>query len=87
LIPSPISAEPDHSDQWATALNNDRFRPIGGKGSTKFALVAVVLALVLLFASIATKVSTPKVQVVLICEWMVLLTLAINRIATLAEHL
>jgi hypothetical protein len=47
--------------------------------STKFVLLAVLFALVLFFASVATKFSAPKVQVVLILVSLFLLAVALLR--------
>jgi hypothetical protein len=44
-------------------------------------------ALVLLFASVATRFSTPKIQVVLICLSMLLLAAALIRMLTLPLRL
>lgn len=53
--------------------------------STKFVLLAVVLALVLLLASIAVKLSSPKLQVALICVSMLLLGFCLFRLVFLPE--
>jgi len=47
--------------------------------STKYVLLAVLFALVLFFASVATKFSAPKVQVVLILVSLFLLSIAMLR--------
>ncbi len=51
--------------------------------STKYVLLAVLFALVLFFASVATKFSAPKVQVVLILVSLFLLAIALLRMVFL----
>jgi len=54
--------------------------------STKFVLLAVMLALVLFFASVATKFSGPKVQVMLTIVAMVLLVVSATRMLVLPQY-
>jgi hypothetical protein len=53
--------------------------------STKFVLLAVMLALVLFFASVATKFSGPKVQVMLTVMALLLLLVSLVRMAVLPQ--
>jgi hypothetical protein len=53
--------------------------------STKFVLLAVLLALVLFFASIATKFAAPKIQVVLILISLILLAICVIRMLVLPQ--
>jgi hypothetical protein len=55
--------------------------------STRFVVLAVVLAVVLLFAGIATKFSNPKVQVGLLVGSILLLAFCFYRLVTLPELL
>jgi hypothetical protein len=55
--------------------------------STQFVLVAVLLALVLFFASVATKFSNPKVQVVLTASAILLLAFGLIRLLLLPQLL
>jgi len=54
--------------------------------STKFVLLAVMLALVLFFASVATKFSGPKVQVMLTIVALVLLVVSATRMLVLPQY-
>ena len=72
----PKQAESDRDAARAEALLADA--DMASTYSTKFVLLAVLLALVLFFASVATKFSAPKVQVVLI-----LISLGLLAVATL----
>jgi hypothetical protein len=54
--------------------------------STKFVLLAVMLALVLFFASVATKFSGPKVQVMLTVMSLLLLLISLARMAVLPQY-
>jgi len=54
--------------------------------STKFVLLAVMLALVLFFASVATKFSGPKVQVLLTLLALVLLVVSSLRMLALPQY-
>jgi len=55
--------------------------------STSFVLVAVVLALVLFFAGVASKFRSPKLQVLLTAASVVLLVVSLIRLATLPQLL
>ena len=56
---------------------------IASERSTQFVLLAVLLALVLFFASIATKFTGPKVQVLLAVVGLSLLVVSLVRMALL----
>jgi hypothetical protein len=55
--------------------------------STKYVLLAVLFALVLFFASVATKFSGPKVQVQLTFIALVLLVIATIRMIVLPQYI
>ena len=55
--------------------------------STQFVLLAVMFALVLFFASVATKFSAPKIQVALILTGLTLLVVTTVRMLLLPQSL
>lgn len=61
VVPEQVAADRDAERAEALLAEAD----VASTNSTKFVLVAVLLALTLFFASIATKFSRPKVQVLL----------------------
>jgi len=81
----PKQAESDRDAAKAEALLADA--DSASSYSTKFVLLAVLLALVLFFASVATKFSGPKVQVLLTVMALVLLVTSLIRMAVLPQYI
>jgi len=59
---------------------------VAATNSTKFVLVAVLLALTLFFASIATKFTRPKVQVLLTLVSLAILVVGIVRLLAVRQY-
>ena len=80
----PKQAESDRDAAKAEALLADA--DSASSYSTKVVLLAVLLALVLFFASVATKFSGPKVQVLLTVMALVLLVTSLIRMVVLPQY-
>ncbi len=80
-------------DQVESDADSDRAEDLLADASTAsatsaaFVLVAVLLAMVLFFASVATKFRRPRAQVVLAAASVVLLVIAVIRMVALPQHL
>jgi hypothetical protein len=62
------------------------YADVAAANSTKFVLLAVIIALVLFFASIAMKFTGPKVQVLLSVVALLLLLVSVVRMAVLPQY-
>lgn len=80
----PKQVEADHLATVAEAWLADA--DVSASNSTKFVLLAVIIALVLFFASIATKFSGPKVQVLLSVVALLLLLVSAVRLLALPQY-
>jgi hypothetical protein len=81
----PAQVESDAHAERAEALLADAAH--AGATATSFVLLAVILALVLFFASISTKFSQPRAQVLLGSVAVVVLAIGLLRLATLPHLL
>lgn len=79
VVPARVQADELSARAEASLAEADQ----AGEVSTKYVLIAVLFALVLFFASIATKFTGPKVQVMLILISLVLLALSTIRMLLL----
>jgi hypothetical protein len=61
VVPDQVRADEDAARTEALLADADQY----SSTSTRFVLIAVLLALVLFFASVATKLGHPKLQVLL----------------------
>lgn len=83
VVPEQVAADADADRAEALLAEAD----VAAGNSTQFVLVAVLLALVLFFASIATKFTQPKVQVLLTLVSLVILVLGVARILLNRQYL
>ncbi len=87
-LPSYVVPEQVEADRAAARAEQQLAEAnVAAERSTQFVLLAVLLALVLFFASIATKFTGPRVQVLLTLVSLLLLTLCLVRILTLDNTL
>jgi hypothetical protein len=87
-LPSYIVPEQAKSDELAAAAEQDLVvADKAAENSTKFVLLALMFALVLFFASIATKFASPKLQAVLVLLSIGLLAFASLRMLFLPQLL
>jgi hypothetical protein len=82
VVPAQVESNRDAAKAEAYLAYAD----IAATTSTKFVLLAVLLALVLFFASVATKFSGPKVQVLLTVLALVLLVVSSIRMLALPQY-
>jgi len=82
VVPAQVVSDRDAAKAEAYLAYAD----IAATTSTKFVLLAVLLALVLFFASVATKFSGPKVQVLLTLLALVLLVTSSIRMLALPQY-
>lgn len=82
-VPSGVAAQELSDRAEASLAEADE----AASASTQFVLLALMFALVLFFASIATKFASPKIQVVLIVLSLVLLGFALVRMVVLPHSL
>jgi hypothetical protein len=83
VVPSQVKSDSLSATAEAKLGEADR----ASAHSTRFVVLAVVLALVLLFAGVATKFSSPKLQVLLILGSIALLVFCVIRFLMLPELL
>ncbi len=83
VVPSAVAAQA-YADKAEAALAE---ADVAASTSTRFVLLAVLFALVLFFASVATKFAAPKVQAMLILLSIVLLLLTFGRLLLLPQLL
>jgi hypothetical protein len=76
VVPEQVESNEDAARAEALLADADRYSAT----STKFVLIAVLLALVLFFASVATKFGNPKLQVLLTAVALGLLVFGILRV-------
>ena len=76
VVPEQVASNEDAARAEALLADADRFSAM----STQFVLIAVLLALVLFFASVATKFGNPKLQVLLTAVALGLLVFGILRV-------
>ena len=81
----PAAAQADEYGAAAEAALADA--DVSSSNATRFVLLAVLFALVLFFASVATKFSAPKVQALLLLLALLLLSLSLVRLALLPQML
>ena len=79
VVPAQLAADTDAARAEALLADATAY----AERSTQFVLLAVLLALVLFFASVATKFTGPKVQVLLTTVALLLLSLCLLRILLL----
>ncbi len=79
VVPAQVASDEDAARAEALLADADRFSSL----STQFVLIAVLLALVLFFASVATKFSEPKLQVLLTTVALALLVVGVLRVVML----
>ncbi len=80
----PKQVEADHDAAVAEAQL--AYADVAASNSTKFVLLAVLIALVLFFASVATKFTGPKVQVLLSVVALLLLVVSAVRMVVLPQY-
>jgi hypothetical protein len=80
----PKQVEADHDAAVAEAQL--AYADVAASNSTKFVLLAVLIALVLFFASVATKFTGPKVQVLLSVVALLLLLVSAVRMVVLPQY-
>jgi hypothetical protein len=86
-LPSYIVPKQVESDTDATIAEEQlAYADSAGANSTKFVLLAVLVALVLFFASIATKFTGPKTQVLLGLTAVLLLVVSLVRMVVLPQY-
>ena len=83
IVPAQVESNEDAARAEALLADADRY----SAWSTKFVLIAVLLALVLFFASVATKFGNPKLQVLLTAVALGLLAFGILRVLFLPNTL
>lgn len=83
VVPEQVASDADSAKAEALLAEADA----AAQKSTSFVLIAVLLALVLFFASIATKFTGPKVQVLLTTVALVVLGLSVVRLLLLPHLL
>jgi len=83
VVPQQVQSDTDAAHAEAYLAQAD----IAATTSTKFVLLAVLLALVLFFASVATKFTGPRVQVLLTLLAVVLLVVSVVRVLLLPHLL
>ena len=83
VVPEQVAAAADADRAEALLADAD----VAATNSTKFVLVAVLLALTLFFASIATKFSQPKIQVLLTLVSLGILGLGVVRMLLIQQYL
>lgn len=83
VVPAAAQAQADGDRAEAALAEADQ----ASSNATRFVLLAVLFALVLFFASVATKFSAPRVQALLILMALVLLSLSLVRLAFLPQLL
>ncbi len=83
VVPAQVEADQLGTQAEASLAEADQ----ASSNSTRFVLLAVVFALALFFASIATKFSEPKLQVLLVMTSLVLLGFGIIRMLILPQLL
>jgi hypothetical protein len=76
VVPEQVESNEDAARAEALLADADQYSAT----STKFVLIAVLLALVLFFASVATKFGNPKLQVLLTAVALGLLAFGILRV-------
>ena len=87
-LPSYVVPKQVESDKDATIAEQQlAYADSASSNSTKYVLLAVLFALVLFFASVATKFSGPKVQVLLTFVALVLLVIATIRLIALPQYI
>jgi hypothetical protein len=85
-LPSYVVPEQERSNQLAAQAEQDLVVADEAAGnSTKFVLLALMFALVLFFASIATKFAAPKLQALLVLLALLLLVFAMIRMLFLPQ--
>jgi len=82
VVPEQVAADRDADRAEALLADAD----VAATNSTKFVLVAVLLALTLFFASIATKFTRPKVQVLLTLVSLAILVVGIVRLLAVRQY-
>jgi len=82
VVPEQVAADRDADRAEALLAEAD----VAATNSTKFVLVAVLLALTLFFASIATKFTQPKVQVLLTVVALGILVMGIVRMLLVHQY-
>jgi hypothetical protein len=86
-LPSYVVPKQVESDtEAARAEQQLAYADTAASTSTKFVLLAVLLALVLFFASVATKFTGPKVQVLLTGVALILLVTSVIRMLVLPQY-
>ena len=83
VVPAQVESNEDAARAEALLADADQY----SSTSTKFVLIAVLLALVLFFASVATKFGNPKLQVLLTAVALGLLVFGILRVVLLPNTL
>ncbi len=83
VVPEQVAADRDADRAEALLAEAD----VASNNSTRFVLVAVLLALVLFFASIALKFTRPKVQVLLAVVALAILVLGVVRMLLIRQLL
>lgn len=82
VVPEQVAADRDADRAEALLAEAD----VASNNSTRFVLVAVLLALVLFFASIATKFTQPKIQVMLTVVSLVILVVGVLRMLLIRQY-
>ena len=82
VVPEQVAADRDAVRAEELLAEAD----VASSNSTRFVLVAVLLALVLFFASIATKFARPKIQVALTVVSLVILVVGILRMLLIRQY-
>ncbi len=83
VVPKQVESDADAARAEQLLADAD----VAAANSTRFVLLAVILALVLFFASVATKFSQPKAQVLLTVVSLVLLVVSVVRLLLLPQLL
>ena len=83
VVPARVTADALSAQAEASLADADQ----SAENSSRFVQLAVLLAMVLFFASVATKFGAPKTQVILILLSLLLLIYCVIRIALLPQSL
>jgi uncharacterized membrane protein len=83
VVPAQLKADEMSSKAEASLADADA----ASNTSTRYVMLAVLFALVLFFASVATKFTSPKIQVALILTGLILLATTTVRMLMLPQML